>query len=281
MKKAILGNALENSMLSIRSSTDRFPGRKFSTSLEGIKGSFTRMYEYNTDSVYLLDKVLKCYDIHETYGSNKFNRYKGSLKKDVYYLPTLLGLNESIRECHQKYLAVYDMSKVHAVAMASLLGESPTRVKVKLEEYLDLKGITFVKYLNYIVNGVNSDIFSKGFSIFELVNYISNSYLNLKRIADSKKLSVVEMIRRYIIKYNEVVFNNFMNMMELKGRNVLVQSVGLDTLIISGPSKLEFEDLKFISYKNSYTVRPEIFDVDDFNEEVPKYYLNREEVGVC
>lgn len=281
MKKAILGNVLENNLLSLRSSTDRFPGRKFSSSMEGIKNKFTEMYEYNPDSIYLLNKVLKCYNVNKTYGSNKFDRYMSTLKKDIYALPTLLGLNESIKECHQQYVAVYDMSKLHTVVLSVLLGESPRRVKVRLEEYLKSKGIDFTKYLNYIINGINSDVIEKGFSTFEMVNYVSNSYLNLKRIADSKKVSVTELIRLYIIKYNEVVFNKFMSEMEEKNKNVLVQSVGLDILIISGGSKLDFDDLRFVTYKNAYKLSAEIIDVNDFNKEVPKYYLNRKLVGVC
>lgn len=278
---SILGKVTKNRMLSIRSSTDRFPCRKFSTSKEGIAEKFSSMLEVDEDSIYLLEKVLQCYDIHATYGSNKFDRYTSSMKKDVYYLPTLLGLNESIKECHQKYVGVYDMSKLHTVILSVLVGESPQAITGRLTEYLDSLDIHFSEYLNYIINGVASNIFKKGFRMFDLINSISNSYLNIKRYADSHKLSVEEFVRAYIVKYNEVLFNEFMNWMEEKSKSVLVQSVGLDTLVISAPNVSEFEPLTFEVYKNSYTLEPEVFDVNDFNTEIPNYYLNRRLMNVC
>lgn len=273
---SLLGEVKNSRMLNIRSSTDRFPGRKFSTSIEGIRDKFQEMYHTSPESVYLLEKVIKCYDIHNTFGNNKFNRYKSSLKKDVYSLPMMLGLNESIKECHQKWIAVYDMSKYHAVALGELLCESPGKVEERLIDYLDSLNIKFATYLNYMVNGVESDVFEKGFSVFNLVNYLSNSYLNLKRIADSNKLSVEELIRLYILKYNELAFNTFMEYMEGKNRKVLVQSSGLDTLVLSSASAFEFEPLVFTYYKNRYVLEPIVFDVNEFNSKIPEYYLNRE-----
>lgn len=272
---------MENSLLSIRSATDRFPQRKFQVSMESIKDKFGELYDYNSDSVYLLDKVMKCYNLNVTYGSNKFNRYSGELRKDVYYLPTMLGLNESIKECHQKWLAVYDLSKLHTVALGALLGESPSRVTSVLENYLALKGISFSKYLNYVINGIQSDILDLGFNLFELLNLMSNSYLNLEKIADSRNLSVLELIRLYLIKFNSVAFEDFMGYMESLERGILVQSVGLDTLVISAQKESAFEDLSFISYKNRYYLKPEIFEINEFNKLVPMYYLNRKLVGTC
>lgn len=265
-------------ILNIQSSTDRFPCRKFSVNSEMINELFTKVDE---DSIHLMDKVLKCFNMYNIYGDSKFNRYQSNMKKDVYYLPTLLGLNDSICECHQKYLGVYDMSKVHSIMLSVLVGESPSAVETRLKEYLDGKGISMTQYLNYIINGVKSDIFKKGFKVFDMLNHISNSYLNLKRLADMNQISVEELIRSFIVKYNEDLFDSFMKQIESDNKGVLVQSIGLDTLLLSGPNIDALKSLEFKVYKNSYTVKPEIFETKEFNSEVYKYYLKRGELQVC
>lgn len=272
-----------HNILGTKSKNDRYATRKFSSSIATIKKSFSEFSDLvDSSTCYgLLDKVVESNRLCEKAGS-KFNRYENTLKKDVFYLSTMLGVNEEVNLGKQKYFAVYDLGKYHHIALSALLGVSPRKAKAGIVSYLDRIGITFSKYLNYLMDGVKSDVIEHGFNIAEFVSEISNSYLNLKRLADMMELTVTEFIRLYVIKFNEITFNNFMSELEDSlddSQKILVQSVGLDTLMISGMERDVFKDLELSNGVVRWYLSPEIFRCTEFNSEIPKYYLDRKLVA--
>lgn len=257
------------------SSTDRYVTRKFNMLygdelekvLDGISG-------YDE----LRSIIRKCADINARNGKEaqfKMNRYTHESMRDMYSVPTLLGLNTFLPAQKKEWVAVYDLMPLHFIALASLLGISREECKNKVMKELKKNKISFKQYL-YWLEGYTDP--PDRFNVAKLLINISTSYFNLELKAKEANVSVTKYVCMYISKFNENLFEKFVHDGQNNWREVIIQSVSINILIVAGSKVHKFEPMILNMGRHRVEIEPNIYKIGSFNKEISKLFLKRGEM---
>ena len=287
-RRDISNNVANHRPLNIVSATDRFNIRKFDMDIESTISEFEE--DDNEIVGYLRNNLLAKLEACQKAFNNAEDdeRYRNSYCRDIYGIPTVLGFNKELLSCKKPCIAVYDARKLHCVFLGLLVGKNPEYIEVMLKEYLEYLSIDIRDYFMFIYHHIDNNIYNKGFSAKELIDRISNSYLTISNQAKEKGLSVIEYVRLFLQRCSAEVFQDTISRLDRycsynarKGYNYLVQSYGIDTLIVAGSSPNMFINLRINWFGKVYEVVADTNPITQFNKNYNKVYLQREVMNVC
>lgn len=257
------------------SSTDRYVTRKFNM-LYG--DALEKVVDEISEDEELMNIVRKCADINARNGKEaqfKMDRYTHESMRDMYSVPTLLGLNTFLTAQKKEWIAVYDLMPLHFIALASLLGIPREECKKRVMRELKKHKVSFKQYL-YWLEGYSDP--PEGFNVSKLLLNISTSYINLELKAKEANVSVAKYVHLYLSKFNENLFEEFVHDGPNNWREIIIQSVSMNILTVAGSKVHKFEPIVLNMGRHKVEIEPEIYKIGSFNKEISKSFLKRGEM---